>query len=232
MLTNLTQPISLTLLVAGLSFTNSLISPVDAATPFTDQTSFVNSLQTGFYLNNFEQLTPGDTGATNISFAQNGFSYNIADNFPSNPGNLFVIQVNGGSQALSTFFQTDPVIINFTSGNVTAVGGNFFLTDVNNNPIAGNLTINLNDGTSVTFSSSASTNFPFEGFTTTGSTFITSLALGGVGFGQFNTIDNLYVGKVQNQTVTVPEPSFVPGLFGFAALFGIMALRSRQKSVV
>lgn len=225
---NLFKPLSITISAIGISLTASLGLSANAL-QFTNQTSFVNNLQSGFYLNNFNALTPGDQGVTNINFNTNGFSYNIADNPPSGSpaANLFAVSVNGGSQALSTSLPTDAIKISFTSGNVSAVGGNFFLTDINSNPIAGNLSINLSDGSSVNFSSTASNNYPFVGFTTTGSSFITSLDLNAVGSGQFNTIDNLYVGQSISNSVTVPWEFFPTQgiLLGFTAFLGLRVLK-------
>ena len=219
-----TTGIAVSVVVAGVTTPTS----VRAATLFTNSTAFVNNLQSGFYLENFEGLAVASAPTT---FSVNGFSYTTTA-----PGDtLYVNPATANStKALSTDTAGAGIAINFTSGNVTAVGGNFFLSDFGANPVAGNLTINLSDGTSEIVSSVASSNLPFRGFTTTGSTFITSLNLlpfTATAPFQFNTLDNLYVGQAQAQSTAVPEPFTIIGTLvgGTAALRMRKQLKAAQK---
>lgn len=104
---------------------------------------------------------------------------------------------------MSTNNPMDNLIINFTSGNVTALGADFFLTDSGGNLIAGFATVTLSDGTSLTLSSES-----FEGFTS-GGLLITSLSLHSEG-GGWASIDHLYVG----QESSVPDDGTTAVLLG------------------
>lgn len=212
---------SLPIGIFALGFWSSALGiSCQAATLYTDSTSFLNNVQSGDYLNDFNTLTTGNQGVSSQSFSGNGFSYNITPTVASGPvGNTWVASVTGGDKAMSTQFSKHGLHIDFTSGNITAVGGNFFLLASNgNNPIAGNLSINLSDGSTASFSSQANNNYPFEGFVTTDGTLITSLDLGYAPSNQFVAVDNLRVGRSKR----IPEPSNIIGtLLFFMALFRI-----------
>src|SRR5438067_12153380 len=69
-----------------------------------------------------------------------------------------------GDTWLSTFHEFDPIIFNFTSNNVTSVGGFFFLTDLTGNAAGGTVTVTLNNGKMFSVTDASSTSF--IGFTT------------------------------------------------------------------
>jgi hypothetical protein len=117
---------------------------------------------------------------------------------------------NAGSAAMSTVNPNQPLQITF-AGNVSAVGGNLFLTSDTEASITDGrtfrLSFTLSDGSTPTWdiTTSSSNSKPFWGFTTTAAgTYITSLTIGVAGPGDsFATLDNLQVGSVS----AVPEPS-------------------------
>jgi hypothetical protein len=161
---------------------------------FTDQATFLANTRPGFYLETFG--TEGFPGFGSIgsphTFSANGFSYSA-----NAVGGLFAVSP-GGSVALSTTNAGTPLVFTFTSDNVTAVGGNIFLNDVNGTFVPGSITATLNDGTSFTLPSAALTSF--VGFTTTVP--ITSLTITPASSSLYATVDNLTVG-----VNAAPEPA-------------------------
>lgn len=197
--------------VGAIGSISTLLSPLSASAigvTYTNQTTFLNNTSST-YLENFNSLSNNDITSPR-SFSGNGFSYSI-----SATNGFFFASGNTGSQYLSTADSTNNLIINFTSGNVTAVGGNFFLTNVNDNLVTGNVALALNDGTTLNLTSPASAPTPFGGFTT--NTAITSLTFTSGGLQKYSTIDNLYVGTA----TTVPfefSPDLGIGILGGAWL--------------
>ena len=179
-------------LFAGLLLAGTAAMP---ATVFTDQSTFVSALQPGFYLEDFSSLTPGDQFVTLLNFSQNGFAYSASA--------ANTLWINSAiSNSLSTNVASDVITLNFTSGNVTAVGGFFYPTDFSENLTSGNIALALSDGTMKLLTNPGTTTF--TGFTTSPGVFITSLTVSPES-GQWATIDDLYVGAVASSEV--PEPS-------------------------
>lgn len=177
---------------------------------FPDEAPFLAALQPGYYTETFDGLPLGFADSP-LSFAGNGFSYDA-----SAPNGFFQLDGGAGDVWLSTDTPFDPIVFNFTSGNVTGVGGFFFLTDFDGAVVPGSFEVLLSDGTFGT-----ATNFTsgtFLGFTTDPGVFITSLIItpiDGVGIDVFATANNLTVGAV------VPEPAALSlclvGALGLAA---------------
>lgn len=179
---------------------------------YNDLSSFLSSVEPGYYLEDFQSLTgPGGLGSP-LSFSGNGFSYEA-----SATSGFYATQTPSGSgnYVLTTTDARDPILITFTSGNVTAVGGYFLITDISGDIQPGTVTLTFSDGTSMTlFNQDLST---FTGYTASGVT-LTSLTVTPSSEGEiFNwaTIDNLYVGQA-----AIPEPAtvwLVLGGLGLAA---------------
>lgn len=85
------------------------------------------------------------------------------------------------------------IVVDFTSGAVTAVGANFWITDLSVNPVAATVTIELSDGTTETYLATGPSNF--RGFITAAP--ITRITFRGTGApsGQWSTLANLVVGS-------------------------------------
>ena len=203
-----------------------------AITTFTDEASFVSQLQAGYYLENFNGQTGGShpSGLSLSGGTGNAFAYNINDNLS---GGVYVFTPSGTmpsgwpqGSAVSPNAGTS-LVITFTSGNVTAVGGYFFQTTFAGAFASGTVTATLNDGSHVDATSSSGS-VGFAGFTSDGAS-ITSLTLSPGA--NFATMDNFYVG----QLAAVPEAGgwvaagflgiFVVGRSGF-----IVLRRSRQAT--
>jgi len=179
-----------TLFVAFVSST-----PAPAATAYTNLASFLGAL-TNSYTENFGGITNTNSTFTVApqNFSGNGMSFSA--NTQPTPNGLWTI-VNGETKWLSVLNTGSSLAFTLTSGNITAVGGNFFMTD-----FAG---IFIEGGTiDILFSDSTSTNWAppsasdFIGFVF--DTPVTSMTLSPVASDQYVTAGTIIVGQV-------PEPS-------------------------
>lgn len=191
----------------------------NAAAVFTSEASFLSAIQPGSYLNDFNDITVfGDLGA---SASYSGGSPTFAYTITAPPTGLFGV-LPGGNGAMSTGSPGDNLTVTFTSGNVTAVGGLFFLTEEFGDTTPGSVTIALSDSTSYTYSSAN-----FRGFVTSaGGPLITSLSIDSPGGINYPTMDHFYAGAAVPVTAPVPEPS--TWLAGLGAL-GMLAVYSRRN---
>lgn len=197
-----------------------------------DQATFIASLQPGYYLEDFSSLVgPGEISSP-IDFSGGAFAYTA-----STPGNFYAVQTPGGSgnQVLSTLFAEDAITLTFTSGNVTAVGGFFLVTDLNGDIATGSITLNFNDGTTVTLTNQ--TLSTFTGYVSPGVP-ITSLTVSaiqppnGEGDARWPTVDDLIVGAVAENGLppdngVIPEPSTLWLLAG-----GILAVALGRRKIL
>ena len=102
------------------------------------------------------------------------------------------------------------------------MGGNFYVSDVNDNFQAVPITVTLSNGHSTTFTPTSDAD-SYRGFTT--AVPITSLVLGAPGANRFSNMDNLTVGGV----AAVPEPgTYAMMALGLAAIGGFVARRRKQ----
>ncbi len=209
------MPFTLLKRATALAAALVLIVPLAVAgTVYSDQATFVSLLSPGYYLENYSGLAAG-THPSTINFSQGAFSYTA-----SASQGLWVN--SAGGNALSTNNAGDPILFTFTSGNVTAVGGYFFPTDIGENLISGTIALALSDGTTATLVNPGRSSF--FGFTTS-SAYITSLSVDapdGSGYA-WPTVDDLYVG-----VNAVPEPSSAALLGACLLLLGWTRWRRRR----
>jgi hypothetical protein len=185
------------------------------ATVFNNQAAFVNQLAGPFLQDNFDGVPTGLVDPlTGLDFSQNGFSFNVnavdsaVDGDGTNDG-LF-----NDPGLLSNNSATDAMVFTFTSGNVTAVGGNFFSSDISFAPIPLMLDFQLSDGTNVQVTTSGASDF--TGFVNlNGITSLTVDALDDPITPAFNwpAADAIWVGRA----VPTPGAISVLGLAGLAA---------------
>ncbi len=202
----------------------------NASLQFTTEASFLAATQPGVYLNDFNSLPIGSLlGSQSYSGGSPLFNYTIASSTAQSTdlphGLIGVIPAGNGTPAMSVNSSLDDIIVTFTSGNVTAVGGQFFLTDLPGKIEAGNVKVNLSDGSSATF---ASIPLGFNGFVTSASgPVITSLVVHSdvqVINDGFATVDHFYAGAA------VPEPTTMIAGALLLLPFGASTLRMLRKN--
>lgn len=168
----------------------------DGAVIYDNQATFISTIQSGYYLESFQSTAPPN-------YSSNGFSYTLTSTASAvyNVGG----RIGSGMNSLLT--------INFTSDNVTAVAGRFWVTDIDGLSLGTVVQIFLSDGTEDSFM-----NFPsdFRGYVSDGPN-ITSLTLAAPGAFLSNNVDDLIVGAA------VPEPS--AALLLGLSMFGVLIRR-------
>jgi hypothetical protein len=195
---------------------------VQAQVIFSDQAAFLAQVGSGYYLETFDEVPQFTVVPAPLAFSTGGFSYTastepiLQDFFPAGPP---------GDTWLSTNAPSDDIVFDFTSGNVTAVGGFFFRTDpAGEVATAGTVTLTLDNGT--VYSVDAPSANTFVGFTTSSPILSLSVGVEPVGgfLEDFATANDLIVG------VAVPEPSMLvlAGLGMGCVLTGCASLQ-RQR---
>jgi hypothetical protein len=202
---------------------------------YLNQSDFKAALTSGYAFDNFDSVPEYTAQAHSYDFSKNGFDWTAStiDYFGNDPaGNpaaiLFI--TDAGSIAMTpaggnTAGAGDVLTLTFTSGNVTAIGGNFFLTDFLGNVRGGSFSLTMNDGTTQSFSNVGADNF----FGYISSSPITSLTFTPPGpYTSWATVDNLYVGRGTALSQT-PETSTVALLAGGLFLIGALRLRRARR---
>jgi hypothetical protein len=151
-----------------------------------DDTSFLGDLEDyNFY--DFDELENGSYET--IYSEDEDFGFNMTTQSGAT-GDLFV-----ASGFVSTDYATDKIVINFIGNNVTAIGGNFWATDIYSQPVMATILLTLSDGSTITFEAADDT--VFRGIRT--SIAITSITIDAVDdlvtpVYYWPTLDNLIVG--------------------------------------
>ena len=187
------------------------VAPLASATVYTDAGSFLANVQAGYYLNAFNDAVPGPSAPLNYG-PVGGFAYTVDAIVPANGG------LYNDVGLISTNNAEDLIRVTFTGAPVTAIGGNFWSTDIAVQPLTALVTISLSNGDVESFVSSAATDF--RGFTT--NVAISSITIDAADDVQNNvfvwsTMDNLIVGAA------VPAPACAAPL----ALMAVVARRRR-----
>ncbi len=194
-------------------------APSHASTIYTGLPEFLAHVQPGYYLETFNSITLGDLPPT-MTFSSGGYSY-----VASAPSDLWGQYAPGSSTdvVLSNNTATDPITFTFTSGNVNAVGGYFFGSDIGGNLLAADVVLTLSDGTVYTIA--GATPGSFAGFITNPGVWITSLVVDAPDSPPvyvWPTVNDLYTGSA-----AVPEPATVLLLAG--GLIATAAHRRRNR---
>lgn len=158
-----------------------------AATIYTSSASFLANVLPGSYTENFNGLTnPPPT-----AFANGGFSYTV-----SAPNGLYA-----SGDFLGTNQIDEALTITFTGNAVTAIGGNFYSSDLDDDFQAVSMTITLSDGTIEIFTPTSASD-SYRGFTA--QLPFTSLVISAPGQSLYAGLDNLTIGR---SLASVPEPT-------------------------
>ena len=118
-----------------------------------DETTFMAGL-TASYVDNFDDQVQGDAPAAINRVGVNGFTYRVGTGPVGSE-----LYVRGGSKFLSTVSSSDDIVVTFSGAPVTAVGCYFFGINSFGDWESGNVTLSLNDGSSVTLASPDMTTF-------------------------------------------------------------------------
>lgn len=165
----------------------ALAAPSFATTTvYTTSASFLAQVAPGAYFESFTGL-PAEAPS---DFSGNGFSYTL-----SAPNGIY-----GSGDFVGASQINEALTVSFTGAPVTAVGGNFFATNISDvfQPVS--ITLTLSDATTVTFTPATLAD-SYRGFTSTAA--ITSLTISGPGGSLYGNLDNLTVGVA----AVVPEPA-------------------------
>ncbi|MBL9135959.1 MAG: PEP-CTERM sorting domain-containing protein [Verrucomicrobiales bacterium] len=195
-----------------------------SAAVYTSLSSFNAAIQGGAYFEDFEGLAAGPLdflSTYDFSGGTGPIQYTASANVE-----LYVAMLPDSSKALTTIQFNNSLVLSFTTPNITAVGGEFFLLDGNESPANGTISVTLNDGSTSSFdvNSHASGSLDYLGFTTTAPNYIQSITLNGVS-GQYSAVNNLTVGFA-----AVPEPAVMASLAGLGLLGFGLARRWRRSA--
>jgi len=124
----------------ALAFINDHLTA--QVTTYSSQASFLAAINGGSYLETFDGIAGLPQPSAPLNFSSGGFTYSV----DTNPTNSFFMAGPGGSGGggdvwVSTNSRTDQIIFTFTSGNIRAIGGLFFGSDINGAFAAGNVFI-------------------------------------------------------------------------------------------
>lgn len=188
------------------AFALAALCATATASPVVYNTSltFLAHVLPGAYTETFDGLAGTPPGAA--PFSGGAFSYTI-----SAPSDTYAT-----GDFLSTSLPGEALTINFTSGNVRAIGANFFATNINPDFQSVLVSLRLSDGTVEAFTP-ASYGDSYRGFIFDSA--ITSMTVSASGRSLYATLDNLTVG-------TVPEPASL-ALVGLA--FAGLGLARRRS---
>jgi hypothetical protein len=166
-------------------FCDGFDGPAGGAGTYTDRTTFLTHVAAGFYENPFDDAVPGPSPPLN--YTNGSFAYTVDASSPAPAGGLY-----NDTGLISTNAAADSIVVTFTGSPITAVGGNFWATDINVQPTGTDVTILLSDSTTLTFTSTGPTDF--RGFTT--ALPITSITIDALDVPNpvWPTMDNLIIG--------------------------------------
>jgi hypothetical protein len=151
------------------------------AAVYTDRTTFLPHVSAGYYENGFDDAVPG--AIPSLSYTSGGWAYTVTASSDTLYNDTGIVSAN---------LAGDSIVVTFTGDAVTAVGGNFWATDINVQPTGTDTTITLSDGTIETFTSTGPTDY--RGFTTLAPITTISIDAPDTGGNFWPTMDNLLIG--------------------------------------
>jgi hypothetical protein len=124
---------------------------------YTDEASFLAAVGSApYYLEEFDGYTYGSYVQPSLDLGPvEGFSYTLS----APPGGLW-----SGDGNMSTSNAADPILADYTGGDVYFTGGWFFCGEINGAYIPGDVLLELSDGTSELYAAASDTDF--RGFVT------------------------------------------------------------------
>ena len=193
-------------LISAVVLAAASISSFGATTIYTTSAAFLPNVKPGAYTESFTGLANPAAGP--FSFVGGAFSYTAFA-----PSSLYL-----AAGFLGTSQIDEALTITFNSGNVTALGANFYATDLDDAFQSVALTLKLSDGTTTTFTPTSVLN-SYRGFVSTIA--ITSLVISGPGPALYAGMDNFTVG-----IAVVPEPA--SGLLLALGVAGLLVAHRRR----
>ena len=185
-------------------------------TTYTSRSSFESSLPTGSFFNNFSSV-PDAFASPVTSVTGTGGTPTLGYTITAPTAGLGVFP-DAGFKAVGNWNLGQPVVVTLNTGNVFSAGADLWLSDINGNRLAGTITVNYSDGSSVLVPSTTTGAFGFAGITTDVAALSTM------------TIQNApgaYLNMSNLSVAAVPEPSSIAATaLAVAALAGA-ALRRR-----
>jgi hypothetical protein len=170
-------------------------------TVYTDEAAFTAMLQPGYYLENWNYapwttiVDPAITSPQSFSGGL-GWAYDISS--PAGLSGQPIPPPNGPGGAVANYQQGQAVTVTFTGPKPSAVGGIFWVTDINGNFVnGGTVTIKLMSGGTYTYTDTSNWD-AFTGFISD-----SPIASMSIQCNNFATMDHLYVGNV------IPAPGAI-----------------------
>ena len=201
-------------------------SPALAApTIYTTLASFL-AATTARGIDTFNDLDGGTGDAGPLSRSAGIYNYTAAA--PA-AGGFYYVPMGGVDVALGTNLPVGPIILSGFSPSVSAIGGNFFNTNISDTVVPSTVTLTLVDGSgSTTQTISLATANSFLGFVSTGP--IISLSFSS-GASLYPTVNNLILGQAATATPGVPEPAtWAMMMLGFGAMGAAMRRRTKVNA--
>lgn len=214
-----------TLTLAAVAVAALMGSSANAAlTVYTDAASFA-AATTGASVDSFDDLPPGSPLDASLTRTTGGYTYTVSDNFS-------VLYGAGSTDAwLSNDNNSGVITFDSFSPNLTAIGANFFGSDIfgefTASPLGFAITATDSSG-SVTQQLFDATTSSFVGFTTDSSLVSLSIVALAPSNSYWATVNNLTLAQVA--TSAVPEPAAWALMIGGFGLVG-GAMRRRVAKV-
>jgi hypothetical protein len=193
-----------------LTFVGSFITH-GQLTVISSEGDFERSLEAGYCFEDFNGLEGYiHMGVDEVNFASGSTAFYGTINGTWGDG-VFVVSSAHDDIALTTLYLGESLRVTVASGNATAVGASFFLSDVGQyygfpidalNGISVEVGLSNHTTSQYTFDSTSDFNYIFHGFVADPGLYITSLNISSLVYDHDPTLASVYVGAT-----AVPEPS-------------------------